>query len=221
MKITAQVLNDASMKREIQRFEKLVGRGVGDGVKQIAESTGRALASKIRPYGMSAKKGQEFEDNIFEQIRHVAYGVNVGAYSGDSMKAAHEAQRKRGRVRIREISGDKWLAKIRQGEMHAYAKRKQANAGMVKAGWIEATQKATKDVMKRIPLWIRRHVGRGVGSGRMYKVGAKTYLDLQNKVPYASDAQSDWEVESSLENGRKNALKFMMLQINKSTRSFK
>ena len=221
MKITAQVLNDASMKREIERFEKMVGRGVGDGVKQIAESTGRALASKIRPYGMSAKKGKEFEENIKEQIRYVRYGVNVGAFSGSSIEAAHEAQRRKGRVRIRKVGGKGWEDKISEGEWQSYARRKASNAGMVKAGWIEATQKATKDVMKRIPLWIKRHVGRGVGSGRMYKVGAKTYLDLQNKVPYASDAQSDWEVESSLENGRKNALKFMMLQINKSTRSFK
>lgn len=221
MKITAQVLNDASMKREIERFEKMVGRGVGDGVKQIAESTGRALASKIRPYGLSGKKGKDLEDNIKEQIRHVRYGVNVGAFAGSSIEAAHEAQRRKGRVRIRKVSGKGWEDKISEGEMQAYARRKARNAGMVKAGWIEATQKATKDVMKRIPMWIKRHVGRGMGDGRMYKVGAKTFLDIHNKVPYASDAQSDWEVESGLANGRKNALKFMMLQINKSTRNFR
>ena len=217
MKISAQMLNEASFKKEIAKFEKMTGRGVDAGVKQIAESTGRSLASKIRPYGMSAKKGEEFEESIFQQIRHVAYGVNVGAYPGSNIKDAHEAQRRRGRVRIKEISGDKWLFKISPQEMIKYARRKQANAGMVKAGWIDATNKATGSNLKRIPRWISRHLGKGLGAGRMYKRGSNTFLDIENKARHASRAQSDREVRSALYQGRKNALKFMMLQIRKST----
>ena len=217
MKISAQMLNEASFKREIAKFEKMTGRGVDAGVKQIAESTGRSLASKIRPYGMSAKKGKQFEENIHEQIRHVRYGVNVGAYPGSNISSAHNQQRRNGRVRIRKVYGKGWKDTISEGDMQAYARKQAAKAGMVKAGWIDATNKATGSNLKKIPRWISRHLGKGLGAGRMYKRGANTFLDIENKARHASRAQSDREVRSALYQGRRNALKFMMLQIRKST----
>lgn len=217
MKITAQMLNEASFKKEIAKFEKMVGRGVGDGLIQIAESTGRALASKIRPYGMSAKKGKEFEDNIKEDVRHVRYGVNVGAYPGSSIEDAMRQQRRRGRVKIRKVRGSGWEDKISLAEAEAHARQEARKAGMAKAGWIEGTNQATGRQLKRIPAWIKRHLGKGLGSGRMVKVGGNTYLDIHNKVKYADSAQSTGEVMSALAQGRKNALKYIMLQIRKAT----
>jgi len=218
MKITAQMLNEASFKKEIAKFEKMAGRGVDAGVKQIAESTGRALASKIRPYGMAAKRGKEFEENIREAIKHVRSGVNVGASPGSNIADATRMQRRKGRVRIRKVRGSGWKEVITTGEMEAYARKQAARAGMAKAGWVDATNTATEGKLKRIPRWISRHLGKGLGTGRMYKRGSNTFLDIENKATHASKAQSQREVASALRQGRKNALKFMILQIRKSTK---
>ena len=217
MKITAQVLNDADFKKTLKRFAEKTQTGIEEGIKTIGESTGRALASKVRPYGLSARIGKEFERNIGEQVDHVRYGANMGVYSGGSIQTAHENQRRQGRVRIRKVGG-RWNEVISKDDAERYKRQKQANAGMVKAGWVAAVNQATGRNLKRIPRWISRHIGRGRGTGRMYKRGGKTEMSLSNNVPYARQAQKDREVTSALAQGRSNALKYMLLTIDKATR---
>ena len=220
MKITAQMVNEASFKRTLKRWGKLTGEGVEEGIKQITEATGRALASKVQPFGLSAAKGKQYQDSIIEQVKHVRYGANAGAYSGNSIEQAHESARRFGRVKIRHISSNKWEPKISKAEADSYGRKKAANAGMAKAAWIDATQQATGRTMKtRIPQWIKRHVGSNHGRGYMRKSGISAEAHLQNNLNYISYTQKGRDFTSALRQGRTNALKMMMRQIDHATRS--
>ena len=220
MKITAQMVNEASFKRTLKRWGKLTGKGVEEGIKQITEATGRALASKVQPFGLSAAKGKQYQDSIIEQVKHVRYGANTGAYSGNSIEQAHESVRRYGRVKIRHISSNKWEPKISKAEAESYGRKKAANAGMAKAAWIDATQQATGRTMKtRIPQWIKRHVGSNHGRGYMRKSGISAEAHLQNNLNYISYTQKGRDFTSALRQGRTNALKMMMRQIDHATRS--
>ena len=217
MKITAKVLNEADMKRTIKRFGRLTQKGIEAGVKELAKSTGKALAHKVQPFGLSAKKGAKYIDNIGEEVDHVRYGVNVGAYPANNIEAAHNHMRRYGNIKIRHVSGKGWKNIISKGESERYKRRKQANAGMAKAGWIEAGNQASGKNMARIPSWIRRHLGGGLGRGRIIRAGARTTAELSNSVSYIGYTQKNKDVRSALAMGRRNGLKHMMEQIDKHT----
>jgi len=220
MKITAQMVNEASFKRTLKQWGKLTGKGVEEGIKQITEATGRALASKVQPFGLSAAKGDAYQESIMDQVYHVRYGVNVGKFQGNSIRQAHEAARKRGRIYVYHIVSDTWEPKISKAEAESYGRRKAANAGMAKAAWIDATQQATGRTMKtRIPQWIKRHVGSNHGRGYMRKSGISAEAHLQNNLNYISYTQKGRDFTSALRQGRTNALKMMMRQIDHATRS--
>lgn len=216
MKITGSI-NESEFKKTLRQYSKAVGVGLEDAVEKAAESSAKALASKMRPYGLSAKKGQDFQDNIAEQIRHVRYGVNVGAYRGSSIEAAHENQRKQGRVRIRKVRGSGWDNTISEGEMHSYTRKKQAQAGIAKAGWFAAFVQAARRRLSRKPAkWISRHIQNKYGNGRKTNKGLSVEYQMENTVPYIHEAQKPQEVASALRQGRKNFLRHMQQQIDKA-----
>jgi len=213
-------INASEFDRTLKRFVKRTGTGIEDGVKMIAETSARALATKIRPYGLAAKIGRQFQESIAEEIRHVRYGVNVGAYQGSSIEAAHESLRRRGNVRMRRVGGNYWQPKISEGDAQAYTRRKQRNAGMAKAGWFSAAVDATGRKMKRKPArWVARHMGSKTGRGYLRRRGAKTQVELHNTVPYLDEAQDPREIQLGLEAGRRGALKHMRKTIDKATQS--
>jgi hypothetical protein len=211
MKIKVEVKGDADVKDLLKKFEKATGKGIETGIKEMALSSARALATKMQPYGVTDRgRSKKFQDNIEKQIAQIFIGVNLGVYpETGSLESAHRAARRRGRVRGEKITkegGKRWKGVIDQSQLRQLAVEKQSRAGRAKAGWIAAGNSLGVAKMSKIGAWINRHVGKGYGTSHVMGRGLKTQIQLQNRTPYLSYLQKEREVRAALKEGREKGI---------------
>jgi len=85
----------------------------------------------------------------------------------------------------------------------AYLKRRVANAGLTKAGWIRAAMNANLPVPKssglRVGAWVTRHTTKAKGSGRNNTFNTnRPSVTLTNGTDWASSKQGDAAVAKAL-----------------------
>jgi hypothetical protein len=223
MKIEAKVTGQEGTKRLLKNFERLTGKGIETGIKEMALSSARALATKMQPYGVTDRgRSKKFQDNIEKQIAQIFIGVNLGVYpETGSLESAHRAARRRGRVRGEKITkegGKRWKGVIDQSQLRQLAVEKQSRAGRAKAGWIAAGNSLGVAKMSKIGAWINRHVGKGYGTSHVMGRGLKTQIQLQNRTPYLSYLQKEREVRAALKEGREKGITRLRIIVDKQTK---
>ena len=214
MKIDFRVVGQSETIQLLRKFEKLTGKGVEDGIREMALSTARQLAIKVQPYGVSnSGKGKKFVENIERQVSQIWFGVNLGAYpETTNLRQAHRQQRRNGRVRgrkFRKEQGNWWRNLIPESERDRYVVEQQAKAGRAKAAWLTAGNSLGVGKASKIGKWIDRHIGKGYGGHNMLGRGIRAVVQLYNNTPYLTGPQKNKDVAAALKLGRANAIKRM------------
>lgn len=210
MKVDFKLEGVDSTKALLRLYEKHVGKGVADGVKDMAMSSARSLAMRIQPYGLSQKVGNGFEKSIARQVDFAAYAVRTGqAFGATSLEEGHDKLRRNGRIKLRRIRQAKVVNPIPQGEVEQFKRKKVAMAGRAKGGWGDCVIKLGGK-LSGFGGWIKRHV-KG-GWGEVSGVGTDV-ITMVNLTPYLTGPQKDKDVRYALAQGRKNGLKFIAKQI--------
>jgi hypothetical protein len=211
MRITTKVTGQESVINTLRQLEAITGKSVETGIKEMALSTARALATKMQPYGVSGGgKAKKFQENIEKQITQVFIGVNLGEYpETTNLESAHRSARRRGRVRGEKITkegGKRWKWLIDDNQKKRVVDDKQAKAGRAKAGWITAGNSLGVGKISRIGRWIDRHVGKGYGESRVTGKRLRAKVELENRTPYLSFLQKERDVRAALKEGREKGL---------------
>jgi len=220
--MNASVEIDESTRRRIEfvltKFSQTVNRSVEEGIKDIARSSARRLIHTVKPFGVKQGIGETFEKNIGKEIDYVFHATNWGELPAASdMRTAHEAQRRKGNVRIRNLrSQSKYELRISVGDKESYAKRKIENAGMAKGAWAEAVNDLSGPKISGLGKWISRHAKNGRGKAIESGKGLQFSVELQNNVPYITDIQTEHAVRLAAVNGMKNGLNRMIKIIRKA-----
>ena len=218
------------MDETLQKFAKLTGKTVEDGINDIARSVARKLADRVQPYGLKSDKGEKFKKSIGHQVDTVWFGVTLGAFPASTdMKAAHHAARngaRKGTVpfrRFRKEKGNPWKELIPVTERDSYKRKMQAKAGRAKGAWIEAGNAIGGPKLSGIAEWINRHATGGFGSVTKTGTGLEYILTLENKTPYMSRILPPATVEEThalgLKNGFKRILKIIEKELEKANRT--
>lgn len=217
------------LENELKTFAKKSGVAVAETVAILGQSVAKELARKVQPWGLSKKQGDKFELNILKQVSKAARYATYKGAPGDVSDVHARYRNKNGAVTVRapEKIQPKRTPFVRP-EVLTEAKKKQANAGMAKAGWIAAGEsidspllKTAKGISKRIKgiaPWIRRHVNSNKGSSQFVrKGGLNSTIYLTNKVDYAySKAGANMRsVQGAIADGYKRASTMIKARLKK------
>ena len=202
------------MERVISEFAETMGKTAEDGVKRMAKSSCKRLASTVQPYGLKGGgKMDRFIKSIALQVGTAYVGVNIGAYPETrSMKEAHYAARKNGVVPARTFriqKGNRWKFLISETDKDAYTKQAQRKAFRVKAAWVKVANDLGKPKMSGVSPLIKRHQDNAMGSVIVSGKGMGVKVQISNDVPYAKYVQSNDDIKASTMEGMKNGLKYM------------
>lgn len=210
MKVDFKLAGVDSTRKLLKLYEKHVGKGVADGVKEMANSSARSLAMRVQPYGLTDKKMAIFAQNIGRQIDFVSYAVRTGeAFGAQTLAAGHNALRKNGKVRTRRLRSGEVVNPIPQGEVEQYRRQQMGKAGRAKAGWLDCAIKLGGK-LSGVGSLIKRHV-KG-NWGHVSGIGTKNIVMI-NQTPYLTGPQKDKDVRYALALGRKNGLQHIAKQI--------
>lgn len=217
------------LESELRNFASRSGIAVAETVAIIGQSVAKELASKVQPWGLSKKQGDKFELNILKQVSKAARYATYKGAPGEVSDVHARYRNKNGAVTVR--APDKIQPKRKpfvRPEVLTEAKKKQANAGIAKAGWIAAGEsidspllKTAKGISKRIKgvaQWIRRHVNSNKGSSAFIrKGGLNSTIYLTNKVDYAySKAGTNGQaVQRAIADGYKRTITIIKARLKK------
>jgi hypothetical protein len=97
-----------------------------------------------------------------------------------------------------------------KSEIDQFKAKKRLRAGLMKAGWVTAGN-AIK-AKTRVAAWLKKGIS-SLGSGRIFKTGWKTTVELVNRVKYASENISSSEVQAAVQNAYTNKVKQLKKQV--------
>ena len=185
------------LESELKEFSKRAGVAVGETVAIIGSSVAKELARKVQPYGLTQATGDKYEENILKQVSKAARFATYKGTQGTIEQVHQQYRNRKGAVTVRAPNKiQPQRTPFERSEVVAYAKTKQENAGIAKAGWIAAGENIDSPLLKTIrgkirkikgiSKWIRRHVKTSKGSSRFVrKGGLNSTVYLTNKVDYA------------------------------------
>lgn len=204
-------------RKVVTDFEKKVGRGVEESVVEVlGKSSGRQLAHKVPPWGLSAQAGKKFEGSVAKQANRAVNAANVGAVRGSTAEQAHASARDgRGQVpKGLRTRGKRVPHPIPVGEKERLIDKKQAAAGLAKGAWIAAANSLPGKALSGIPRWISRHAGKN-GSSNVTRKGISSEVELRNELGYIQRLQSGVMVKAALKMAYQNSLRQMERILNK------
>ena len=223
VKIEIDRASRRKMEETLEEFARVTGKTVEDGVNDISRSVARKLADRVQPWGLTAAKGQKFQESIGHQVDRAWFGTNLGAFpESRQMEPAHRRARngsRRGQVDqqiFRKEKGKPWLRLISKDERDAYKVKAQAKAGRAKAAWIEAANDIGSENLSGIPDWIKRHVGEGWGNASKIGKGLDYAVTLHNRTPYMERILPEKTVAQTVVTGMKNGFTRIQKTIEKA-----
>lgn len=180
--------SEKQFRRMLKDWTKAKGGDINTAIKDLAQSSAYGLMRKTVPFGSAQSQGNKFIQAIFWQV------LTAGLRREGSLPDAHASQRNtRGRV-----TGKRYYVKNNALTHHtdantAYIKKKMANAGMLKAAWIVASEKIPGYKGKRkLPQWVKRHISKAsYGSARTTGRGFSTDVDLTNELTYSNNKNTN------------------------------
>lgn len=205
----------AKFQKTIADFVAATGKTAEEGMKRIAKSACRSLASTVQPYGLKGGKLAKFQKSVAAQVNRAWFGTNVGYYPAtNNMRDAHRAARVNGRVAKRTFRREKdkpWLDLISGTDRDTYKKIAVAKVGRAKAAWVKVANDLGKPKMSGLDSIINRHVNNARGSNTISGKGITTAVKISNNTTYIKKIQFTQDVAKAAASGMKNGLKWMTI----------
>lgn len=172
-----------AFEKEFKAWQKLTKSNIDDSIRYTAQSVAFELMKKTRPFGSSASVGKKFQTNIAAQVVK-----GVARSSASTAVQAHKSSRKNGSVpgKLKFVKGTPMRP---EADLENLIKRRQHNAGMIKAAWIVA-MKSIKGKLDsfRLPNWIKRHINKtGIGKSSESGRGDRLTISITNNIDYVTD----------------------------------
>ena len=198
-------------------FQRQTGKSCEDGLREVAGSVGKQLATKVYPFGLSANIGERMQGSIDKQVRRAIRHGNVTGQGGNAASVHLQNRNRRGRV-PKDISTDGRFKRspIGIGETIAQSELKKKLAGQGKGAWIQAANSAKKGNLTGVAAWEARHWNKGNGASSESGKGLDVKIQMENNVQYISSIQAPKSIAQALAAGLKNGYKALQKTIDKS-----
>lgn len=210
----------AKFERTLAEFTEATGKTAEEGMKRIAKSACRRLASTVQPYGLKDGKLAKFQKSVATQVDRAWFGTNLGAFPAtNSMKDAHYGARRNGVVPkqlFQKEKGKPWLDLIPASDRDAYKKLAVEKVGRAKAAWVKISNDLGKPKMSGLDSTITRHLAGARGGHNVSGTGIKTNVQISNDVPYIKKIQFTEDIAKASTEGMKNGLKWMKITTEKT-----
>lgn len=218
--IDTKIEIDSATRRKIEKtiedFAKATGKTAEDGVKRMAKSSCKRLATTVHPYGLKGGgKMDKFVKNLALQVGTAWFGTNLGAYPAtNSMADAHRNARRGKTMRVpgrkfRKEKGKPWLDLIPVIDRNAHTNLIQSKAFRAKAAWVKVANDLGKPKMSGVSHLVNRHLNGALGSVSISGKGIKSVVEISNNVPYIRKIQYTQDIAKAQVEGMKNGLKYM------------
>jgi len=205
----------AHFERTIAEFEAATGKTAEEGMKRIAKSSCKRLATTVQPYGLKGGKLAKFEKSVGTQVERAWLGTNLGAFPAtNSMKDAHYGARRNGSVPkrlFRKEKGKPWLDLIPASERDTYKKIAMQKVGRAKAAWVKISNDLGKPKMSGVDATINRHLNGAKGSHTVSGKGMNTAVHISNETTYIKKIQYTADVAKAAADGMINGMKWMTI----------
>lgn len=199
----------------VDKWGRKTGKGIEEGVIELASASGRQLAQKLPPFGLSAAIGQKFQGSIGKQVNRAVSAGNVAGKSGSAAQIHTGFRDSKGQVpKGLKDRGQFHREPVPVGEKERLIDKKQAAAGIAKGAWVHAVETMGKK-LSGIARWIRRHASRGQSTIR--RKGFSTEVTLTNTVPWVQNVQTPAMVKSALQTAYRNTIKRMQRILDKAS----
>ena len=172
-------------KRDIERYAKKKGAIIEDSIDELAGHIGKALASKVQPFGLKRAKMKKFELSIEKQVHRAIKNANVQGGSHSAASAHSSRRNSKGAVpRGLNVSGQYKRKPISTDDRFILADLKASRAGMAKGSLLDAARKAWGGV--KFPKYFNEKLNNGqavkTGSGFNREVTIISTLGYIRKV---------------------------------------
>lgn len=205
------------MKSVLEEFSRLSGKGVEEGIQMIAVSAAKRLSRNVHPFGLTVKKGEEFQSSIGRQVYRAVNNANVTGKPGTAAEVHLKARRKGVVPKSLVMHGQFQREPISVFDREQLAREKKSLAGRAKGAWIEAGDQALGKQITRIPAWIARHRTSGYGAAKKSGFGLNHSIELENKTPYLRFIQKDKLIAEAMTYGMKSGFKRIQIIVDKLT----
>jgi len=210
----------AKFQRTLAEFTEATGKTAEEGMKRIAKSACRRLATTVQPYGLKGGKLAKFEKSVANQVDRAWFGTNLGALPAtNKMKDAHYGARRNGVVPkqlFQKEKGKPWLGLIPVSDRDTYKKLAVEKVGRAKAAWVKIANELGSPKMSGLNSTILRHLVGARGDHNVSGTGIKTNVQISNNVPYIKQIQFTEDVAKAATEGMKNGLKWMTITTQKT-----
>ena len=210
----------AKFERTLAEFAEATGKTAEDGMKRIAKSSCKRLASTVQPYGLKGGRLAKFEKSVALQVDRAWIGTNLGAFPAtNNMKDAHYGARRNGVVPkrlFRKEKGKPWLDLIPASERDTYKKIAVEKVGRAKAAWVKIANDLGKPKMSGLDSIITRHLPDARGSFVISGEGTQTEIKISNDTTYIKRIQYTEDVQKAALDGMENGLKWMTITTQKN-----
>ena len=210
----------AKFERTLAEFAEATGKTAEDGMKRIAKSSCKRLASTVQPYGLKGGRLAKFEKSVALQVDRAWFGTNLGAFPAtNNMKDAHYGARRNGVVPkrlFRKEKGNPWLDLIPVSDRDTYKRIAVEKVGRAKAAWVRIANDLDKPKMSGLDSIITRHLAGARGSFVISGEGTQTEIKISNDTTYIKKIQYTEDVQKAALDGMKNGLKWMTITTQKN-----
>jgi|14_taG_2_1085336.scaffolds.fasta_scaffold00668_12 hypothetical protein len=219
MKIVSKV--DPQSERAVKEMLKAAGNVIGatssEFVAIVAHKTAHRLAHKVQPFGF--KKLDKFAGSVKAQVYKSLHNAIREGDSSAPGQAHQKRRNSRGRIpRDIQTKGQYRRAPFSEAEFQQVAKNKVLKIGYAKGSWIEAGDEAGIGEIPNVPNVVRRHARNGSGYSQINRTRFKPQTTIASRVPYMRRLISNASIASALNEGRRNALKYLDQQTRKRLR---
>lgn len=205
----------AKFEKTLADFVAATGKTAEEGMKRIAKSACRRLASTVQPYGLKGGRLAKFEKSVAAQVDRAWFGTNVGYYPAtNNMRDAHYGARRNGKVAkqlFRKEKGKPWLNLISGSDRETYKKIAVEKVGRAKAAWVKISNDLGKPKMSGLDSIINRHLNDARGTKTISGEGLTTAVTISNETTYIKKIQYTEDVQKAALDGMKNGLKWMTI----------
>ena len=206
----------AKFLANLKAYEKRAGKSREEATIGLAKASAKQLASKIPPYGVSARIGKKFEESIKTQVWRAIKNAQIQGDAGGVRTAHANRRNSRGQVpRQLNTAGKYSMAPYDAGNVAGHAQKKSNQAGLLKSAWISAGNKLKGNRISGVAKWITRHPGTH-GSGKVASTLNGVVVYLTNKLQYVTKAQKQSEIQSALKTAYNGYSYFMKREIEKT-----
>lgn len=202
----------AKFKRNLDLYSKKKGQLVEGSIDELAGHAGKALAGRIQPFGLSARKMKKFEQSVKAQVHRSLKNANIEGGSQSAAEAHRSRRDGRGQVpKGMRTHGQYNRSPISKFDRFRRAEIKADNVGTAKGAWLDAARKSWKGV--RFAKYFNSKLANGSVSKRGR--GMKRQVTLTNNLPYIQKIMKKSDITRSVQQAFKGMKRKMQRELDK------